>query len=462
MNVLYVVSESTPFAATGGLAEVAGSLPRELKKTGICLKVIMPLYKRVIQNFSNDLIFVGETTIKLAWRKQYCGLYMILYKDVEYYFIDNKFYFDRDELYSHYDDGERFAFFSQAIFDCLHIMKFHPQIIHCNDHQSALVPIYLDLMKKDGKMHEVKSIFTIHNIEYQGIYDPIILGDIFGIDEKYLDILLYNDKINLLKGAIVCADLITTVSTRYSREITTSAYACGLHYITNTNRKKLIGILNGIDYDVYNPETDSTLKKNYTTETINDKSINKLNLQKSFNLNESKDTAIIAVISRLAGHKGIDLLIEKVHEIMKLNTQLVILGVGEQYYEDKFIQLGKEYPGRICSLITFDANLAKQIYGSADFLLMPSKTEPCGLSQMIACRYGTLPIVRGTGGLYDSINKNNGFIFKEYDSKEMMAKIKEAVKVFADKNKYDKMVVNAMNSDFTWKASAEQYLKIQE
>ena len=329
MNVLFVVSECMPFASTGGLAEVAGSLPKELKKLGINIKVIMPLYKRIIKDFNNDLVFVGETNIKLSWRKQYCGLYMALRDDVEYYFIDNKYYFDRDELYSHYDDSERFAFFSVAIFDCLNIMKFHPQIIHCHDHQSALVPVYLDLLKKEGKMLDVKTVFTIHNIEYQGIYDPLILEDVLGIDEKYLEILLYNDKINLLKGAIVCADLVTTVSPRYAREITTAAYASGLHYITNTNRQKLIGILNGINYDYYDPMKDEVLIKNYNYDNIDDKVYNKRAIQKAFSLEINDKKPIFAVISRLASHKGIDLIIDKMEEMMKENMQFIVLGIGE-------------------------------------------------------------------------------------------------------------------------------------
>lgn len=459
MNVLYVVSESRPFIATGGLAEVAGSLPIELKKLGVNIKVIMPLYKEIIKNFNNDLVFVGETTIKLSWRKQYCGLYMSLHNGVEYYFVDNKFYFDRDELYSHYDDGERFAFFSLAIFDCLNIMKFHPQIIHCNDHQTALVPVYLDLMKKEGKMLDVKSIFTIHNIEYQGIYDPIILGDVLGIDEQYEEILLYNYQLNLMKGAIVTADLITTVSPRYAREITTAAFASGLHYITNTNRQKLIGILNGIDYDYYNPATDDIILNKYDFSTIDKKLLNKKATQKAFNLTVDESKPLFAIISRLATHKGIDLIIDKVDELMKTEAQLIVLGVGEFFYEEKFKQFMKKYPNRISALITFDANLAKQLYSSVDFLLMPSKTEPCGLSQMIACRYGTIPIVRATGGLYDTINNNNGFIFGEYNSDELIEKIKEAINVYKDRNKYLQLVENAMASDYTWTKSANQYYK---
>lgn len=457
MNVLFVASECMPFAATGGLAEVAGSLPKALKKLGANIKVIMPLYKTIIKQYSEKIIFVGETITKLAWRKQYCGLYRLDYDGIDYYFVDNKFYFDRDQLYSHYDDGERFAFFSKAIFDCLAMMEFNPDIIHCNDHQTALIPVYLDLMKKKGKMLHTKSIFTIHNIEYQGKYDESMLHDVFDIDQEYKEIIQYNQQINLMKGAIVCADRVTTVSPRYAREITTAKYASGLHHIINANQQKLIGILNGIDTSIYNSATDESIVKRYSFKTIQDKKENKLALQRAFNLNQQSDVCLIAIISRLATHKGMDLIVEIVDEVMKQEVQMVVLGLGETYFEEKFQSYAKKYPNRFSAIIAFNTHLSKQIYSAADLFLMPSRTEPCGLSQMIACQYGTIPIVRATGGLFDSIHSDNGFVFKEYDSQSLLEKINEAIGVYQKPSAFKKLIKNAYLSDFSWTKSAQKY-----
>lgn len=457
MNVLFVVSECMPFSVTGGLAEVAGSLPKALKKQGVNIKVIMPLYKKTWHTFHDELKFVGKTTTKLAWRSQYCGLFTLKRDGISYYFVDNKYYFDRDNLYGHYDDGERFAFFSKTIFDCIPLMKFIPDIIHCHDHQTGMVCIYLDLLKRNQQFLHTKSIFTIHNIEYQGKYDLAILGDVFDIPSQYRDIVAYNNLINVMKGAIVCADLVTTVSPRYAREITTIKYGAGLHHIINANQQKLIGILNGINTQFYNSNTDDAIVQKYNLKTINDKIYNKRAMQKAFNLEENDEVCLISIISRLATHKGMDLIVDAIDEMMQENIQVIVLGLGETYYEEKFQSLMKKYPRRFYAIIAFDTNLSKQIYSASDIFLMPSRTEPCGLSQMIACRYGTVPIVRATGGLYDSINENNGFVFKEYTSEALLLKVKEAVAVFQNKKQFKKMVKNAYQSDFTWPKSAAKY-----
>lgn len=467
-QVLFVVAECQNFAQTGGLAEVAGSLPKAVNSLTRAYKVrvIMPLYKAIIDKYGKKLKFLGSTTVALAWRNLYCGVYTLKLDKVDYYFIDNKYYFDRDEIYGHYDDGERFAFFSKSIFDVFPIIGFVPDIIHAHDWHAALANIYLDILhKKNGRFTDIKSVFTIHNIQYQGIFDLPFSDDVLGIDSTYCEIIEYNGLINLLKGAIVCSDAVTTVSPRYAREITTAYYAHGLENITRLHNKKITGIINGIDVDFYNPETDKNFAANYTAETFERKAENKQALRESLKLASDSDTPLICIISRLVAHKGLDLVVEQFDEIMKEDVQMVILGRGDEYYQDRFREFMNRYPGRVSTLITFDINLSKKIYGSADFLLMPSKAEPCGLSQMIASRYGTIPIVRAVGGLYDTIKpydgeEGGGFVFREYSGVEMTAAIREALRLYRDREKHAELAKRIMRRDFSWNVSAKSYLEL--
>lgn len=462
--VYYLTSEAHPYAQTGGLAEVAGSLPKAIMQANpeyqVC--VVMPLYRRVEKKFASELKFLGSTEISLAWRKVYCGFFVATHEEVNYYFIDNKYYFDRDELYGHYDDAERFAFFSKAVFSLFAYTK-EPTIIHTNDWHSALVNIYLDILyKKEGKLLKVKSIFTIHNIQFQGIFTPAIIGDVFGIDQQYLSILEYNGLINLMKGAIVTSDLVTTVSPRYAKEIKTMQYAWGLENITRLVPEKLDGILNGINTVFYDPEKDILYPFNVSS--LHEKQKNKTALQKSLGLNVDENSCLLAIISRLTTQKGLNLIVDVFHEIMKLPVQVVILGKGDDYYENKFRELSNTYPQRVASMIAFDIALSKQIYAASDIFLMPSKTEPCGLSQMIAARYGSIPLVRATGGLFDSIKDyqdqdGNGFVFRDFDAQQMLEKIRAALDLYKDKAKFKALAKKNMEIDFSWQASAEEYLK---
>lgn len=456
MKILYAVSECMPFCATGGLAEVAGSLPKAIKKYRNDVRVIMPLYKVVKEKYGSKLEHVSSCEVKLAWRQSYCGLYKYEESGIIYYFVENDYYFNRDKLYSHYDDGERFAFFSKAIFDCLEMVEFYPDIIHANDHQTALVPIYLDHFKKSGRFLSTNSVFTIHNIEYQGRYDFAILGDVFDLDDEYRNVVDLDGQINLMKGAIVTSNLITTVSPKYAREITTPEFGRGLDKIIDMYRFKLIGILNGINYEFYNPEKDKEIHK-YSLANINAKYENKSEFQKEFGLLQDKDYALVSLISRLVGHKGVDILLEKIDEIMAKPIELVVLGLGEKQYEDAFRYFEWKYNGRLVFINDFNTALSKRLYASSDLFLMPSKTEPCGLSQMIACRYGTLPIVHATGGLFDSITCENGFRFDDYSGDALVGAINSAVDLYYDVDKRMAHIANAMNSDFTWKASAKVY-----
>ncbi len=467
-KILFVTSECSGFAATGGLAEVAGSLPKAIanETKSYKVKVVMPLYKKIIDNFGKKLKFVGEGKISLAWRDSYVGVFTMKYDGIEYYFVDNKYYFNREELYGHYDDGERFAYFSKSIFKVMEIIDYYPDIIHTNDWQTALTNVYLDILyKKEGIYMDIKSVFTIHNIEYQGIYDPSFLEDVIGIGNKYKEILEYNGLINLMKAAIVCADQVTTVSPRYSREIATATYAHGLEHIIRTNKEKILGILNGINVESYDPSKDINIYENYDFSTIENKKKNKVQLQKDLGLEVDENKCLMVVISRLATHKGIDILLEALKGFLDLGIQFVVLGTGTPEYQNAFLKLSIERPKQVKTIITFDNILSRKLYSASDLFIMPSKSEPCGLSQMIASRYGSLPITRATGGLYDTITdykeNGNGFVFKEYSSKELYEKGKEAIELYYNnKEEFTEIIKRAMEKDFSWEASSKQYIEM--
>ena len=467
-KILYVTSECARFAFTGGLAEVAGSLPKALTSStkSYKIKVVMPLYKTIIDKFSKELKFVGEGEIELAWRKQYVGVYKTKYEGIEYYFVDNKYYFNRDGLYGHYDDGERFAYFSKSIFKVMEIIDYYPNIIHTNDWQSALVNIYLDILyKKKGIYMDIKSVFTIHNIEYQGIFDHYFLGDVIGISEEHGSILDYNGLINLMKGAIICSDLVTTVSPRYSREISTTNYAHGLEHVIRINKHKILGIINGINVESYNPLTDKDIYYNYDVNTISEKVKNKVEIQKSLGLEVDENKCLMVVISRLVGHKGVDILLDALQGYLDLGAQFVVLGTGTEEYQNAFKRIANKNSKQVKALITFNSALARKLYAAADIFVMPSKSEPCGLSQMIASRYGAVPLVRATGGLYDTIidytEDGNGFVFKDYKADALYLKGKEAIHMYYNnKEEFNNLIVKAMNKDFSWEASSKQYIEM--
>jgi len=466
-TICFVVSECLGFAETGGLAEVAGSLPKAIQTVNpkYHVQVVLPLYKKIKEKWGNRLQLVGEEQVELAWRKKSARLFTIADAGITYYFVEQNDYFDRDQLYGHYDDGERFAFFSKSIFSFFSLMGGVPEIIHAHDWQTALVNIYLDILyKKQNKFTKIKSLFTIHNIQYQGIFEPSFLTDVCGISDDYFPLIEYNGLVNLMKGALVCSDYITTVSPRYAKEIKIYQYAYGLEHITRMFSDKIEGILNGINTDFYNPMNDAILAMNYDSNHIELKKKNKEALQKSLHLEVRDDVCLISVISRLVNQKGLNLIVDCFQEMMDLPIQFVLLGTGDEYYEEKFLELARHYPHRVSSLITFDINLSKKIYAGADLFLMPSKTEPCGLSQMISSRYGTVPIVRATGGLFDSIkdvsDHGNGFVFKEMEASAMLEKIKEAVKLYQDQEAFLELSRKIMKIDFSWNVSASAYGKI--
>ncbi len=468
MKVLFVTSESAPFAKTGGLGDVSAALPAALAAKRVAVRVMMPLYGSIAESWRSKMRFVKYTYVSLGWRNVYCGLFELKHQDVTYYFLDNEYYFRRDDLYGHFDDGERFAFFSKAVVSMLPELGWVPDVLHCNDWQTALIPLYL---REFPPLQPVPgTIFTIHNIEYQGRYSADLLGDLFGLPESYFNggTLEFNGGLNLMKGAIELSDAVTTVSPTYARELQYSFYAMGLEGVISAQRDKTHGILNGIDMTVYNPETDDNLACPYSAEKPEGKRANKLELQKILGLRVNPGIPIVGIISRLVPHKGIDLVEQALDAIMDLDLQFAVIGRGDWRFEELFRRMQRTYPGRFSSSIMYNESLAMQVYAGSDILLMPSRAEPCGLSQMIAMRYGTVPVVRETGGLKDTVSAykpesgaGRGFTFANYTAGDMLNALKQAVSLYdRDAGAWNALSVHDMGIDFSWKASAQQYLTL--
>ena len=468
-KVLFVGSEAAPFAATGGLGDVLGSLPSALNRSGeVDVRVVLPMYGSVAEKYKEKMKLLAEFTVSLSWRRLYCGVWSYSMGGVTYYFIDNEYYFARPSLYGSYDDGERYAYFCRAVMEMLPIIGFMPDILHAHDWQSALTVIYLKRQYAyRDEYADIKAVYTIHNIGYQGIYSFDILGDVFALDSWDRYVVEYDGCINLSKGAIVCADKLTTVSPTYAKEICDEYYASGLHHIIRMYAHKFTGIINGIDTDYYNPETDMDIVKCYGLDTIEDKAENKTALQEELGLEAREDVPLVAMVSRLVSHKGFDLVRCVAHDIMRLDVQLVLLGTGEAEFEWFFSDFARQYPGKCAVRLAFDKALAKRIYAGADVFLMPSKSEPCGLAQMIASRYGTVPIVRETGGLADTIKpynpetgEGNGITFANYNAHDMLDAIYRAGELYRDAYRWNELIRGAMALDFSWNASAREYLEM--
>ena len=468
MKVLYVASEATPFIASGGLADVAGSLPFMLRKRMVGCRVVLPLYAEVPQEMRDTLQFVGSFSVPVAWRRQYCGVYEAHIDGVIYYLLDNQYYFKRTGIYGHYDDAERFAFFSRAVLEMLPVVDFHPDIIEANDWQTGMIPVYYDrLYANDPWYQGIKTIFTIHNIQYQGKYSMEILEDVLGLKPEDASIMEYDGALNMMKGAIETAHSVTTVSPTYAQEILDPAYSCGMDYILKERAWKLSGILNGIDVVSYDPETDKKLYQNYNVETVAEgKAVNKQKLQERLGLEVDPDVPLYAMVTRLVEQKGLDLVEYIANRFMyETNAQFVLLGSGGWEYEEFFRAMENKYKGRFVAYIGFVPELARKIYAGADIFLMPSKSEPCGLAQMISLRYGTLPIVRETGGLKDSVTdcgdgEGNGFTFQTYNADDMYDAMMRAMKAYNDKELWPVLVERAMNCDNSWGHSASEYIRL--
>lgn len=467
-KVIFVGSEAAPFIATGGLADVLGSLPKALAKRGnVEASVIIPLYGNISSEYRKNFEFITNFNVSVGWRWQYAGVFKYSLNGVNFYFIDNEYYFKREgNIYGFYDDGERFAFFSRAALDLIARLNIYPDVLHCNDWHTAASIIYLKGMYYgDEKFRRIKTVFSIHNIEYQGVFGMDTYTDLFGFPDSIKQFVEFDGAVNLMKGAIEMTDVVSTVSPTYAEEIKNSYYAHGLENIINRNAYKLCGILNGIDTDYYNPETDKFLFANYSVNDLSGKKICKAELQKMLGLPVREDVPMIAIISRLVSHKGIDLVKGVIESLLSQDVQVVILGKGETSYENFFSHIASCYKGKCAAVIAFNQDLSRKIYSGADIFLMPSKMEPCGLAQMISSRYGTVPVVRETGGLNDSIKpytgeSGNGFTFHDYNAHDMLYVINEAIRTYYDKNAWETLVKRVMTTDFSWGNQAGEYEKI--
>ena len=467
MKCLFVTSEAQPFAASGGLADVSGSLPHALRQRLIGCRIVMPLYEDIPDELKESMRFLTSFSVPVAWRRQYCGIFESRFDGVIYYFIDNQYYFKRQGMYGHYDDAERFAFFSRAVLEMLPFIDFKPDIIHCNDWQTALVPTYYNLFYSRSDWYKgIKTVFTIHNIQYQGKYGSELYDEVVGIPPQSRSILDFDGCINFVKGAVETSNRVTTVSPSYSWEIRDPWFSNGLDSILNARAWKIRGILNGIDTVSYDPATDPEIYANFSVNDLSGRTVNKRKLQERLGLEQNIETPIIAMVTRLVSHKGLDLVKAALDQIMtEKDIQFVILGSGDWEYESFFRSMQGKYPGRISACHGFIPELSRKIYAGADMFLMPSKSEPCGLSQMIALRYGAIPIVREVGGLRDSIRdsgtgEGNGFTFKNYDAMDMINCIRRAIAGYWQRDSWKTLIKRAMECDNSWVRSATEYINL--
>ncbi len=469
MKVLFATSEAAPYIKSGGLADVLGSLPKALVAQGVESYVVLPKYQDM--KFKDDLEFVCHYDIWVSWRKEYCGVFKTVKDGVTFYFIDNEKHFGRPGLYGYDDDNERFAFFDFAVLELMSHIDLKPDIIHLQDWQTAMIaPLYKERYQYYDFYKDIKVIFTIHNIAYQGKCDMRLLSELFGLGDHlyYNGNVRHNNCLNMMKAAIVYSDLISTVSPTYAEEILTSEYGHGLESVLDMRRHDLVGILNGIDYEEFNPATDTQIATNFDTETvIKNKPKNKAALQKELGLPVNKDAMLIGIVTRLTWQKGLDIILEKLNDILQREVQIVVLGAGDREYENSLNWFAHQYPAKFSAQLKYDFGLSCRIYASCDLFLMPSLFEPCGLSQMMSLRYGTIPLVRETGGLRDSVIPYNeyektgtGFSFKNYNGQEMLNAIDYSLYIYSMKDHWNDLVVAAMKAKLDWDNSASQYISM--
>ena len=467
MKVCFIAAEAAPFVKVGGLGDVIGSLPKALRELGVDARVILPLYSSIDRE-RFGLKYKAYQFVDLGWRHSYCGIFETEVDGVPCYFVDNEQYFNRDSIYGQIDDGERFAFFSKAALEILPALDFKPDVVNVNDWHTALSVIYLDVLKsREAEFYkDMKSVLSIHNIEFQGKFNPYEMGNLFGLENKYFDALIYNGDLNLLKGAIQLADRVNTVSETYAREILDPYFSYGLDKILNVEQGKLRGILNGIDVDKFNPKTDPMIPVNYDLKTFEDKVQNKLAFQKEMDLEVNADIPLIGMVTRLTHQKGIDLILQASEDILRTGAQLVILGTGDAHYESALRSLEHYRHDRVRSILLFSNEMSAKIYAASDLFLMPSKTEPCGLSQLISMRYGTVPVVHRVGGLRDTVIpftgvEGNGFTFESFQAGDMMDAIYRAMTCFYQSpDEWKQIIKNNLQKDVSWEQSAKKYLDL--
>ena len=472
-QVLFVASEAVPFAKSGGLGDVVGSLPVQMVKEGIDTRVIMPWYRDLPEEFKAKAQPVTECSVQISWRKQNAVLWQLEHEGVIFYFVDQPYYFDRSGYYGYFDDAERFAFFSQAVLALIDKLDYSPHIVHSHDWHTALIPVYLEhYYRREAKWQDVKTVFTIHNLAYQGRFSSSIIEDVLGLNWGYYtgDKLEFNGGVNLMKGGILYANAVTTVSNTYAEEIKYAGRGEGLEGVLQACSNKLYGILNGIDYNSYSPWHDPNIAVNYHRgPKLSERVKNKNFLWEKFGFTGDKEAPLLGMVSRIIADKGFDLVCEVIPAILSSGAKLVILGAGEQGYEGYLKHLAAHNSGSLAVITEFNEALARQIYAGSDIYLMPSVFEPCGISQMIAMRYGSIPLVHETGGLKDTVRPYNkytdegtGFGFRDMTADGFLNVYHEALSVYGDKKIWRKLMKQAMCEDFSWEKSVGKYINLYE
>ncbi len=471
VRVLMVAAEVAPFVKSGGLADVIGSLPQALRKTGVDVRIIMPKYEDLTEKWHTQFTFVTQFTVQVGWRRQYCAILTLTHEGIPVYLVENDYYFRRRGLYGYGDDAERFAYFSQAVVESLGRWDWVPDILHTHDWHTALVPVFLRTHYAHSPLHTpIKTMFTIHNIRYQGVYGKEVMGQLLnlGKEHDHPEALEYYGAINFMKGGIVYSDAVTTVSPTYAVEIQTPYYGEGLDGVLRARQHVLTGIVNGIDVAVYDPAHDTQLIQPFSSHTVHEaKATNKRALQAQYGLPVDPTVPLLAIVTRLVEQKGIDLLLHVMAELLEQNVQMVIIGVGDYVYEQALQAWAIQHPKKLVVDIRFDEGQARRVYAGADLFLMPSKFEPCGIGQMIAMRYGAVPIVRATGGLQDTVVPFNavrgdgyGFTFVQYNAHDMLDAVTRALHTYHQEVPWRQLHAQLAQQDFSWDTSARQYVAL--
>jgi starch synthase len=469
MKVLFAASEAVPFAKTGGLADVIGSLPKELAKQGLDVRVILPKYGDIPAHFTQKMETVAIFNLQMGWRSLYCGILKLEHEGITFYFVDHENYFLRSGCYGYNDDAERFAFFCRAVLDCIPHIDFMPDIIHCHDWQTGMIPVlYRAHFSYQPAYAHIKTVITVHNLKYQGVFGKEQFMDFFTLGPEHFGgfALELHGGASFLKGGLLYSDVITTVSPTYAQEIQTPYFGENLDGLLRSQNHRLHGIVNGIDYEEMDPMTDPHLEVNYRDSIIK-KRLNKTKLQEKLGLPVSKDIPLIGIVTRLVEQKGLSLIEHVIEDLMKLDAQWVILGTGEHRYEQLFRWAADRYPDKMSTHINFNETMARQIYAGSDMFLMPSQFEPCGIGQLIAMRYRSVPIVRETGGLKDTVISyqdetgiGTGFSFTNFNAHDLLYTVKRAVGLYQDSQVWSKILANIKKKDFSWRKSAQQYVSL--
>lgn len=471
LDVLFVTAECLPFCANGGVADMCYALPKYLNRTDkVNVRVILPLYSKIPENFREGFRLIGERTVELSWRKEYCGIYEYEFNGITYYFIDNEHYFKREKLFGYEDDVERFSFFSKAVLDILPVISYFPDIIHTNDWQSSMVCTFLKILEwQNPKYEHIKTVLNIHNLNYQGIAEYDIVKDLLNVDDKFAYLFDYFGKANIMKASIMCSDSIVAVSETYKEEILYTEQGRGLQGILESVKHKVYGIINGIDYEYYNPETDPNIFVNYNKETIEKRVQNKLKIQEELGLPVDENIPMYSYIGYMGAHKGIDLLRQVIEPYLEEGKiQLIGIGGGSPEYENYMRSLNTRFPNSVHLIFGYDNRYVKKVYAAADFLFNISSTEPCGLCPLIANKYGCLPIIYETGGLKDNFTdfryqKGNGYTFNDYDATTLTDLINRTLRHYHEKrDKLNEYILQAMDENFDIKDCADKYVEHYE